>query len=177
MKSNFYLQIENSSAYRESRDANCKLALSNTENIKELFHYAYTLEDKNHFKACWILELVLEKDLQLLTPYLDTFCETISKYEHDSAKRPMSKICMFISKNKKFKLTEKQEKKIIEACLDWLISDEKVATKAYSIRALYNFSKKHSWIKNELKIILAQDYSSHSVAYKAVAREILKKLN
>lgn len=176
MKSSFYTQIENSTAHRKSRDTNCELAMNSSENLRELFELAFNLKNKNHFKACWCLELVLENDITLLIPYLDVFCENISKYKHDSAKRPISKICLFISKSKLNDLTNEQEQKIIETCLDWLIQEEKVATKAYSMRTLFNFSKKHLWIKEELKIILDQDYSSHSAAYQAAARDLLKKL-
>jgi ferritin-like protein len=83
---------------------------------------------------------------------------------------------MFLSKSKTIKLTENQETKIIETCLDWLIQDEKVAAKAYSMITLYNFGKKHSWINEELKAILLQDYFKHSAAYRAAAKEILEKL-
>jgi hypothetical protein len=44
------------------------------------------------------------------------------------------------------------------------------------MRALYNFGKKHLWINEELKMILSQDYPNHSAAYKAAAKDILKKL-
>ena len=176
MESNFYQQLENSSASRKSRDSNCELALENPENLKTVFDLAFDLENKNHFKAWWCLELVLEKELLLINPYLDFFSATISKYKHNSAIRPISKISMLLAKAKSITLTEKQEKQIIETCLDWLIGEEKVATKAYAIRALYDFSKKHIWIKIELKTILTQDYPLHSYAYQAVAREILKKL-
>lgn len=177
MKSLFYIQIENCTAHRKSRDFICESAFINPNNLEDLFHLAFDISNKNHFKACWALELVLEKDIELITPYLDVFVNTVSKYENDSAKRPISKICMFLSNSKLIKLSEKQEQILSETCLDWLIKNEKVATKAYAIRALYNFSKKQHWIKDELKIILAQDYSLHSAAYKAVAKEILKKLN
>jgi len=59
--------------------------------------------------------------------------------------------------------------------LDWLISDAKVATKCYSIRALYVLGFYFNWIHPELKIILAQNYHKQSAAYKAVTHEILKK--
>lgn len=176
MESNFYQQLENSSAFRKSRDLNCELVLENCENLKIAFDLAFDHENKKHYKAWWCLELVLKKELLLINPYLDFFSATISKYKHDSAIRPISKICMFIAKSKTIPLKEKQEKQIIEACLDWLIQEERVATKAYAIRALYEFSKKHIWIKEELKTILTQNYPLHSYAYQAVAREILKKL-
>jgi hypothetical protein len=83
---------------------------------------------------------------------------------------------MFLSKSKTIKLSESQETKIIETCLDWLIQDEKVAAKAYSMITLYNFGKKYSWINEELKTILSQDFFKHSAAYKAAAKDILRKL-
>ena len=88
----------------------------------------------------------------------------------------VSKICFFLSKSKTIKLTEKQEIKIIETCLDWLIQEEKVAAKVYSMRTLYQLSKKHPWVNKELKTILSQDFFKHSAAYRAAAKEILKKL-
>ena len=108
--------------------------------------------------------------------FLDDFISKIPFYENNSAIRPVSKICLFLSTSKSIELTEIQEKKIIETCLDWLIQDEKVAAKAYSMRALYNFGEKNQWINEELKTILSQDYPNHSAAYKAVARDILRKL-
>lgn len=176
MKSEFYLQVINSNAHRWQRDLNCELALQNEENLNELFKLAFDLSEKNHFKACWALELVLEQKLELIEPHLEKFSATISLYKNDSAIRPMSKICQFLSQSKTIKLTEKQEQQIIETCLDWLIQDEKVAAKAYAMRALHSFSKKHDWIASDLKTILSQDYSNHSAAYKAAARDILKRL-
>ena len=176
MKSDFYIQIAKSNAHRLSRDSNCDAALKTAGNLTELFAICFDLDDKIHFKGCWTLELVVEQNIVVILPYLDTFCDTISKYKHDSAIRPMSKICMLVSKNKSLSLTELQEEKMIETCLDWLIQDEKVATKAYAMRALYNFSKKYSWINAELKTILSQDYANHSPAYKAAAKDVLKRL-
>lgn len=177
MKSNFYLYVEKSTAYRKSRDSICELAITNSDNLKELFYFAFDISNENHFKACWALELVLEKNIELIIPYITDYVNLVSQYKNDSALRSISKICLFISKTQLIELSKIQEQLLIETCLDWLIRDEKVATKAYTIRALYNFSTKQPWIRDELKIILAQDYSSHSYAYKAVAKEILKKIN
>lgn len=176
MKSAFYQQIDKSNAHRASRDANCFAALEDAGNLAELFAVSFDLEDKNHFKACWALELVLEQKLDLIVPYLDVFCRKVAQYHHDSAIRSVSKICQFLAQSKTVKLTESQEEKLIETCLDWLIQDEKVAAKAYAMRALFHFGKKHDWINEELKTILSQDYAQHSPAYKGAAKDILKRL-
>jgi hypothetical protein len=168
-------RIENSSAHRKSREDNAQYILNNPELFSELLKLAFNTSNKNHYKSCWILELVLEEKIHLLTPFLDVFCNNISKFNNESALRSISKICMFLAKY--MILTKDQEQKIIESCFDWLILENvKVATKAYSIRALFELGRKNEWVYLELKRILSEDYTKYSSAYKAVAREILKKL-
>ena len=168
-------RIENSTAHRKSREDNAQYILNNPELFSELIKFAFNTSNKNHYKSCWVLELVLQEKIHLLTPFLDDFCNKISNYTNESALRAISKICMFIAKH--LLLTKIQEQKIIESCFDWLILENvKVATKAYSIRALFELGKKNEWVYLELKRILSEDYTKYSAAYKAVAREILKKL-
>ena len=172
----FYKLIEESTAHRLNREFIRDYVIQNPDKLKFLMEIARNEKDKIHVKACWSLELIFELKLELLLPFLDAFTSKISVYKNDSAIRPVSKICLFLSKSKTIPLSENQETKIIETCLDWLIQDEKVAAKAYSMRALYNFGKKHPWIHEELKTILSQDYPNHSAAYKAATKDILKKL-
>lgn len=172
----FYKLIEESTAHRLNREFIRDYIFQNPDKLRFLMQIGLNEKDKIHFKACWSLELIFELKLELILPYLDEFTSKITHYKKDPAIRPASKICLFLSKSKTIKLTEFQETKIIETCLDWLIQDEKVATKAYSMRALYNFGKKYDWINDELKIILSQDYPNHSAAYQAAAKDILRKL-
>ena len=176
MNRDFYRLIEESTAHRLNREFIRDYVIQNPEKLKFLIEIGLNENDKIHVKACWSLELIFELKLELLLPFLDDFIAKIPFYRDDSAIRPVSKICLFLSKSKTIKLSENQETKIIETCLDWLIQDEKVAAKAYSMRALYNFGKKHSWVNEELKNILSQDYPNHSAAYKAAAKDILRKL-
>lgn len=172
----FYTIVEKSTAHRLSREFIRDYVFQNPEKLTPLMEIGLNENDKIHIKALWGLELILELKLELIFPFLDIFTSKIAQYRNDSAIRPVSKICLFLSKSKTVQLTEKQETKIIETCLDWLIQDEKVAAKAYAMRALYHFGKKHPWINETLKTILSQDYSNHSAAYKAAAKDILKKL-
>lgn len=172
----FYKLIEESTAHRLNREFIRDYVLQNSENLEFLIEIALHEKDKIHSKACWSLELIFEIKLELILPFLDDFLAKIGQFKDDSAIRPISKICMFLSKSKTIKLSENQETKIIETCLDWLIQDKKVATKAYSMRTLYNYGKKYPWINEDLKTILSQDYFNHSAAYQAAAKDILRKL-
>jgi hypothetical protein len=172
----FYKRIEESTVHRISREFIRDYVFENPEKLKFLIKIALNEEDKIHIKACWSLELIFEIKLELILPYINDFLAKIGQFKDDSAIRPISKICMFLSKSKTIKLSENQETKIIETCLDWLIQDKKVATKAYSMITLYNFGKKYPWINEDLKTILSQDYFKHSAAYQAAAKDILRKL-
>jgi len=176
MNTEYYNQIAKSTAHRKSRDDNKDFIFANPEYLKCLLEIVFDTEDKNHHKACWILELICEEKMVLFLPYLDEFCKTLPHYKNDSALRSISKICLFLSNSKKYSLTENQEEKIIETCLDWLIESNKAANAAYTMRTLYNLGKKHHWVNEELKVLLLRDYSHQTPAYKATVKDILKRL-
>ncbi len=181
MNADYYNQIVKSSGLRESREENRDFIFANPAYLKDLTKIAFNTKDKNHHKACWILELVCEEQIELFIPLITDFCTVLPDFKIDSAIRPASKICLFLItshyRKKNIPLSEIQLQKITESCFDWLINDTKVASKCYSIRTLYIIGKHVDWIYPELRILLNKDYKTHSAAYKAVAREILKKIN
>ncbi len=174
-------QVNHSKARREHYS---QLFISNPQNIPLLLDIAFDPEIKNSFKAFWVLEFMCGTDLNLLTPHLDLFTSHLHEVSHDSAKRPMAKICEMIAINyykQSEQLIQQQLKpihreRIIEACFDWMISDEKVAVKAYAMNALYHFGTEYVWIRQELQMLLEKDFTSQSPAFKARARHILKGL-
>lgn len=181
--STFIQALENSTAHRPIRDKLSGEVIANTGLLPVLMGIALDVKNKSHHKACWTLELVLEHNINWLSDYLDDFCKKLPLYQHEGAIRSISKIAMFSAKehfrntNKGLVfLTENQSLQIIETCFDWLINDTKVASKAYAMRALYEFGKLHDWIYPELQEILPKDFANHSPAYQSASREILKKI-
>ena len=181
MKSVLVSKIEESTAHRKSRVYLSNYIIRHENLLDEFITIAFDIQNENHVKAFWSLELVCEKKLKLFVPYLDSFCEVLSKLKDDSAIRPASKICMFLAKSNHRKngisLTQEQEHNLIEALIDRLIQNEKVAAKVYAMKALFVLGKKYNWVHEELKNIIEQDYSNHSAAYQATTRNLLKKLN
>ncbi|MFN3754577.1 MAG: hypothetical protein ACK4R1_11015 [Flavobacterium sp.] len=176
MNPDYYKTIANSTAHRKSRDDNKNFVFQNPEYLKDLLEISFNTKDKNHHKACWILELVFEEKLELIQPHLEDFCQNLKCYTSDSAIRSLSKICLFLAQSKKITLTETQEEKIIEACLDWLIQTDKAANAAYSMRALYYLGKKYSWINEELKLILSREFENQTPGYRSAVKDLLKRL-
>ncbi|AXG73233.1 hypothetical protein DVK85_02910 [Flavobacterium arcticum] len=180
MHTTFYTKIINSNARRSIRDELSKVVLSDKGLFPDLINIAFDINDKNHHKACWILELVCEARITWLKEHLTEFCNTLPLLKNDSAIRPIAKVCTFAikhhAKDINF-LNDKQLQQITEACFDWVINpDEKVAAKVYAIQSLYLLGKSNEWIYPELQPILELDFSKHTAAYKATAKDVLRKI-
>lgn len=181
MDTSFLLSIANSTAHRPVRERLRDKVEEDPWLFNSLIMLAIDVTDKNYHKACWTLELVLESGIAWLKPYLTIFCDTLPLHKHEGALRSVSKICLFATKYNlkswELFLEEKHIEQITAACFDWLIGNNKVATKAYAMRALYVLGKDQDWIYPELQQLLAQGFPEHSAAYKAAAKDILRKIS
>lgn len=181
MKSQMYQKIEESTCHVASRKMVSNFAMKDENHLKEMIQLAFDTKHELHVKAFWSLDLVCEKKLKQFVPYIEDFCSVLPKINDDSALRPVTKIAFFLVKSNHRKngisLTQQQEHNLIEALIDRLIQDEKVAAKVYAMKALFVLGKKYDWVHEELKTIIEQDYSNHSAAYQAATRNLLKKLN
>ena len=182
MSSELQAKLDYVNAYRENRLMAAQYVLEDQHLFGELVSICFSPEDKNNHKACWILEFVSYEELLWLQPYLDFFCSNLKVLKDESAIRPIAKVVQLLVKSHYKKnesgisLSEENLQDGIEASFDWLINDVKVATKAYSIRTLYILGNHYDWIHPELQIVLNKDYGDHSAAYKAVAKEVLRKI-
>lgn len=172
-------------ALRVNRERVCSLVIENPDLLPYLIEVVFKVDNKLSIKAAWVLELVCEKHIYWLAPYLDTFTSNISRAYLDSAVRPLSKICNFIaiaynSKTDnliKESLSKNHIEKLIETGFDWMISKHKVAVKAYTMNALYIFGKNSDWVHRELKLIIEQNIMNESAAYKARGKMTLALIN
>lgn len=176
MKEILFSRLEKSNAGTDCRNGLRDFIYDHPEHLKDLIAFGTDLNNKNHHKAVWIIEMIAEHQTELLSPFIEKICRTISGYKNDSAIRGMSRVAFFLGTSKNITLSEFQEEKLIEICLDWLIRDERVACKVYAMKTLVHFGKKEPWINDELKEILGRDYSQQSAGYKAAAREVLGKI-
>lgn len=175
-----YQKIESSTCHVASRKMVSNFAMKDEKNLGEMIELAFDIQHELHIKAFWSLDLVCEKKLKQFVPYILGFCSILPKIKDDSALRPATRIAYFLTKSNHRKngisLTQEQEHNLIEALIDRLIQEEKVASKVYAMKALFILGKKYDWVHEELKTIIEQDYSNHSAAYQAATRNLLKKL-
>lgn len=169
---------------RENRSRIATVVLNDQSLFQILLQITFDADNPVSVKAAWVLEFVLNKKLDWLIPHLDYFTNNLSIIYRDSAVRPTAKICEFLAKSYtskkpsliKDKLTSQHINKIIEAAFDRLISEHKVAVKVYSMEALFLFGKEFDWVHNELRLVIQQEISNGSAAYKARGKRTLLKI-
>lgn len=169
---------------REKRLYYANLVISQPELIPELLNILFQVDDKISCRAAWVFEFMCGENLEAIIPYLDTFTENIHKVHLDPAVRPVAKVCEYLitayySKSEnaiQSALSSTHKERIVEACFDWMINDEKIAPKAYAMNTLFLLGHEIDWIHPELKLILERDYQMQSSGFKARARHILKKI-
>lgn len=180
-----YKELNYANHSREKRLFYANMMINNPELIPKLLDILFTVDDKISPRAAWVLEFMCSKDIETIIPYLERFTKNMHNIHLDPAVRPVAKICELLATHYyaktdnliKTELTKTQQERIIATCFDYMINDEKVAPKAYSMTTLFLFGKDFDWIYPELKTILERDFHLQSAAFKARARQILKKLN
>ncbi|MBP92871.1 MAG: adenylosuccinate lyase [Flavobacteriaceae bacterium] len=169
---------------REKRLYYAHLVINNPDLIPKLLEILFRVDDKISCRAAWVLEFMCSENLDYLIPHLDDFTKNMHNVHLDSAVRPIAKICEYIAKayyntkpnTIKNALKREYQERIISVCFDYMIRDEKIAPKAYSMNTLYLFGADYDWIHPELVLILERDFQMQSSGFKARAKQILRKL-
>ncbi|WP_400079602.1 adenylosuccinate lyase [Winogradskyella sp. R77965] len=183
-KDQLYLELNYVNHSREKRLQYANLVIDNPELITPLLEILFEVDDKISCRAAWVFEFMCGEKLETIIPHLDVFTQNVSKVHLDPGVRPVAKVCEYLIKANyskennaiKSHLSEIHKEKIIEVCFDWMINDEKIAPKAYSMNSLYLLGTEYDWIHPELAIILERDFQMQSSGFKARARHILKKI-
>ena len=169
-------------AKRIYRDEAAEAILQNIDLIPKLIDKVYDIEDPLHIKAAWVLELVCLENINLLNPYISEFIRGMSTLTHESALRPVSKVCCiwsshyFTNKPSECVISKLEKEQIISCNFDWLIEDHKVATQVFAMDTLYLWGRQDKWVHSELKSVLEKNTDTGTSGYKAHARKLLKNL-
>lgn len=177
-------KLQYTKAYRQSRMDVADWVLANPNTIPDLLAYCFGSMDELAYRATWVLEFVCSKRLDLLSRYFATFFDALPAVNLDQSVRPLAKICEMLAVAY-YKtqdpiifgtLTTDFRNKMTDCCFDWLITNQKLACKVYTISTLYYLGTEFSWIHIELKSIVSRHMHSSSAAYKARGKYILKRI-
>jgi len=169
-------------AKRSYRDEAMQAILDMPELLPDLIDKTFDIDDPRHIKAAWVLELVCLHDCTLLNTHINTFIRGMPRLKHESALRPVSKICSiwcryyFVHISDLSKLKNPEIDQIISCNFDWLIEEHKVATQVFAMDTLKLWGTQQEWIREELKSILQKNADAGTSGYRAHARKLLKNL-
>jgi len=179
-----YKELDYVNHSKENRKRYAKLVINNPDLIPQVLDILFNIDDKKSNRAGWLLEFIARENLDSILPYLDRITEQMHSVYLDSAVRPIAKICEYLIEayyhknpnHTKEYLKTKHIERIIELSFDYLITNQKIAAKAYSMNTLFLLGRDYDWIHPELKMILERDFYSESAGFKARARCLLKKI-
>lgn len=185
MNADFLISVLNDvdTAARINREKASNIVLQNPILVKNLVEFTFDVDNKLSIKAAWVLEWICtHHGIEYILPYLKIFTQNISKVHFDSAVRPCTKICEHLAiaytskttKEVQQQLTQKHIDLIIETGFDWLITNQKIAVKAYTMNTLYLFGLQKNWVHPELEHIIRTKVMHESKGCKARGRHILE---
>ena len=170
---------------RVNRNKAANIVLNEPKLIEHLVALTFNVANKISIKGAWVLEWICtHHGIEHIIPYLDNFTANISTVRFDSAVRPCAKICEHLANaytsNKdnetKTILTQNHIDVIIETGFNWLITDQKIAVRAYTMTFLYLFGlqKDKDWVHTELKHLIETKIIHESKGCKARRKYILE---
>ncbi len=183
--SELYNELSHVNHTRDKRAYYAQIVIHEPHLMLHVLEILFMIDDPRSPKAGWIAEFAIRKEIKTLLPYLEYFTSKMHTVYQDSALRPVSKICeeLAVSHYKimnpeiRASLSKIQRKRMITTCFDWLVSDQKVAVKAYSMTTLFHLGTEFDWIHGDLLRIMEDDYTASSAAFKARCRHITTWIN
>ena len=165
-----------------SRSKIAGILAQDPEYLNECIEVIVWHNDDFSLKCLMAIEMLSRNNFQLLKPYSSQFILSGKLFSDSSSRRCLAKIYGLIigdhrSKNSEFELTRNLKQELLELNFKWLLSEEKVAVKVFSMQNIYDLRYEEDWIGTELKGILEKEILKSSAGYKSRAIKILRKLN
>lgn len=123
-------------------------------------------------RSAWPLGICIERHPALLKPHVKKILDHLSYPNvHDAAKRNTMRLLQFVDIPKRF------HGRVVQTCFDFLQSKhEPVAVKVFSMSVLANIIMDQPELRQELIIVLEDQFPYASAAFRSRARKILKAL-
>lgn len=121
----------------ENRKLFTQLLLFDDEILSNVVNIAGEKNSKTSSKASRALEFVVQKSIDRILPFLEDIFKISKESNNDSVIRPMAKILEIITlayfyENSTVYLSEEQLQQITSICFEWMITEQKIATQAYT---------------------------------------------
>lgn len=123
-------------------------------------------------RAAWPLGFVADHHPELIGKHLTRLIKNLQKNDvHDAIKRNTIRLLQQVT------IPEKLHGDVMNICFDYITSPrEKPAIKAFALSVLQMLSRKYPDIRNEIKVIIEEQWDNESLAFRSRARKVLKEI-
>ena len=145
-------------------------ACSSPEFFKELMQCFFDNEYRLAQRAAWSVSWAARKKPEYIKPYIKELVAQLSRTDvHDAVIRNSIRVLEAI------KILEELHGDVMNACFAFIERPSTpVAIKAFSLTTLFNLSKIYPEIKNELKLVIENNFENETAAFKSRGKKILK---
>lgn len=139
--------------------------------LEELMDCFFSYDLKISQRAAWCLSYAGIAFPENVKPYLGNMIELLNKDVHSAVKRNILRMLEFIP------IPKKHNAKLINYCFKILNSrNEPISVKVFSMSVLAKISKQVPEIKNELQLIIENQFPFSGKGFKSRANKILKEI-
>ena len=148
-------------------------ACSSSKNFKVLMQCFLSDEYRLAQRAAWSVSWAAKKNPDLIYPYIKELVELLPRKDvHNAVIRNSVRILQQIE------IPENLHGELMNYCFMFIESPATpIAIKAFSLTTLFNLSKTYPEIKNELKLIIEEQWNNETAAFKSRGKQIIKALN
>jgi hypothetical protein len=147
--------------------------VSNREYYAVLMEIAIYSNDKNSWRAAYMIDKIHEKYPEFILPFVDSIVEQLRIENHPGKKRHFLKQ---ISLNE---IPEKYFGFLTDYCLTAFTSDkEAIAVRVHAMQILFNISEKEFDLKHEILAVIEHEMEFHATAgILSRGKKLAKKLH
>lgn len=155
--------------------------------VSILYDISFTEKQQVAFHAAWTIEKMYENNTEIIDLVIENLLKDFNKINNHACSRHYGKlVAKVLELNEKGKATPimikalkgSNDETLIEGCFKWLIEkDTPIGTKVWQLEILSYYTKKYSWIKEEIIPIAQSLLLNGTPASINYGRRLLKRLN
>jgi hypothetical protein len=147
--------------------------IAHPEKMNELIELFQQKNQRTSIYAGWILSYIAEQNPTLIAKHLHIIIKKLdNKVNNPALIRNVFRTLQFVV------IPKKHEGYLLTKGFEFLNNyNSPIAVKVFAMTVIYNLSKKHPEIQNELKLSLENQFEHASAGFKSRATKILNKLN
>ena len=135
------------------------------------FLYLVDFDQKLATRFIWLIGDLCESNPRIVFPVVKDFFSRRATTKIVNYNRSLAKMFMYCG------IPKEIEGEATTNLFNWLMdANSIVTTKVYSMKALFNLTKKYPELISELEAIIRDQYDKNSVSFKTTANQILNKL-